>query len=486
MKKLQDILYGVALLDRRGSGNDQVQKLHFDSRQVGPGSLFVAIRGSQSDGHAYIAQAVAQGASVVVCEDWPAQFDSALTYLRVKDSARALALMAANFYDQPSRELNLVGVTGTNGKTTVASLLYRLLSALGLPCGLLSTVEVRVGEQAFPATHTTPDPVQINAYLRQMVDAGCAYCFMEASSHGLDQQRTAGLRFAGAVFTNISHDHLDYHGSFSHYLQAKKRLFDGLDKEAFALVNGDDRHAYTMLQHCAGRRLTFAQKGEADYMGRILEHQLGGMLLRLGPHEVWTRLIGAFNVYNLLAIYATAVELGFEPLAVATAISQLEAVAGRFQYLQRGGLTAVVDYAHTPDALKNVLETISDLRSGNERVITVVGCGGNRDAEKRPLMAQIATEYSDQVILTSDNPRFEEPEAIIADMQKGVEMHLSHKVLSIVSRAEAIRTALTLGQSQDIVLIAGKGHEKYQELRGERLPFDDLALAQETLQKKYP
>lgn len=486
MKLLKDLLYGVPLVERFGTTQLAINKVCFDSREVRKDSLFVAVKGTQVDGHDYIEQAIQQGAAAIVCESMPTEQVEGRSYIGVKDSSLALALIAANFYDQPSQKLSLVGITGTNGKTTTATLLYELMTQLGSKAGLLSTVKVCVAKEEHPATHTTPDPVQINYYLHKMVEAGCRYCFMEASSHGIVQNRTAGLHFAGAIFTNITHEHLDYHGNFENYIKAKKKLFDELPKSAFMLTNADDRHGNTMALNTKAKVYHYGLKNEADYKGRILEHQLNGMLLRLGMQEVWTKLIGDFNAYNLLAIYGAALCLEKDPLQVATAISSLKAVAGRFQYLQRQELTAIVDYAHTPDALENVLKTIDSIRSKNEKVITVVGCGGNRDAAKRPEMARIAAEMSDQVILTSDNPRFEDPDAIIEQMEKGIEMHHSHKVLKITDRKQAIRTAIQLGQSKDLILIAGKGHETYQEINGERLDFDDLAIARETLDQKYP
>ena len=486
MKLLKDLLYGVPLLERAGSTHLAISKICFDSREVRKDSLFVAVRGTQVDGHQYIEQAINQGAAAIVCKEIPENQKESVSYIGVKDSSLALALIAANFYDNPSEKLQLIGITGTNGKTTTATLLYDLFTLLGSRSGLLSTVKVCVAKEIHPATHTTPDPVQINYYLHKMVEAGCRYCFMEASSHGIVQNRTAGLKFAGAVFTNITHEHLDYHGNFENYIKAKKKLFDELPKSAFMLTNADDRHGNTMALNTKAQVFRYGLKNDADYKGRMLEHQLNGMLLRLGQQEVWTKLIGDFNAYNLLAIYSVALCLEKDALQVATAISSLKAVAGRFQYLQKQDLTAIVDYAHTPDALQNVLDTIESIRSKNEKVITVVGCGGNRDAAKRPEMARIAAEMSDQVILTSDNPRFEDPDAIIDEMEKGIEMHLSHKVLKITDRKQAIRTAIQLGQSKDLILIAGKGHETYQEIKGERSPFDDLAIARETLDQKYP
>lgn len=486
MKLLKDLLYGVSLTEGVGSTQVAVSKVCFDSREVIKDAIFIAVRGTQVDGHQYISKAIELGAAAIVCEELPSELNQKVSYFGVKDSSLALALIAANFYDNPSEKLQLVGITGTNGKTTTATLLYDLFTALGSKAGLLSTVKVCVAKESHPATHTTPDPVQINYYLDLMVQAGCKYCFMEASSHGIVQNRTAGLKFTGAVFTNITHDHLDYHGNFENYIKAKKKLFDDLPKDAFMLTNADDRHGNTMSLNTKAKVYRYALKSDADFKGRMLEHQLNGMLLRLGQQEVWTNLIGDFNAYNLLAIYGVALLLERDSLQVATAISSLKSVAGRFQYLQKNELTTIVDYAHTPDALQNVLDTIESIRSKNEKVITVVGCGGNRDATKRPKMARIAAEMSDQVILTSDNPRFEDPEEIIREMEKGIEMHLSHKVLKITDRQQAIRTAIQLGQAKDLILIAGKGHETYQEIKGERHPFDDLAIAKETLDQKYP
>lgn len=485
MKLLKDLLYGVALTERIGGTQVAVSKICFDSRTVIKDALFVAVKGTQVDGHEYIEKAIELGARSILCEELPKEVNEKVSYIAVKESDKALAQVAANFYENPSEKLKLVGVTGTNGKTTTTTLLYQLFMQLGNKAGLLSTVKVCVGKEEFPATHTTPDPVQINYYLDKMVKAGCKFCFMEASSHGIHQRRTAGLKFEGAVFTNISHDHLDYHGSFEDYIKAKKRLFDELPRNAFMLTNADERHGMTMALNTKAKVYSFGLKSDADFKGRILEHQLNGMLVRLDKHEVWTKLIGKFNASNLIAIYGVACLLDQDPLQIATAISSLQSVAGRFQYIQKNELTAIIDYAHTPDALENVLKTIESIRTKNEKVITVVGCGGNRDKSKRPEMARIAAEFSDQVILTSDNPRHEDPELIIEEMQAGIAMHLSHKALKITNRKEAIRTAVSLGQSKDIILIAGKGHETYQEIKGERFPFDDLAIAKETLDQKY-
>lgn len=482
MKLLKDILYKVPILDTIGTTNQAISQLTFDSRQVNKESLFIAINGTTVNGHLYIETAIEKGARSIICEDLPEKMKDGITYIRVRDSHSSLGIVASNFYENPSSQLKLVGITGTNGKTTTCTLLYNLFQSLGIKAGLLSTVCIKVGREEFPATHTTPDPIQINKYLRKMVDAGCKVCFMEASSHGIEQKRIAGLQFQGAVFTNISHDHLDYHKTFDDYILAKKALFDHLPATAFALVNSDDRHGFTMLHHCKAKKYSFGLRSDADYKVKILEHQFNGMLLKIDQHEVWTKLIGNFNAYNLIAVYATSILLEKDDLQVATALSNLSSVEGRFQYFQSPeGITAIIDYAHTPDALKNVLDTISKIRGGNETLFTVVGCGGDRDKSKRPEMAKIAAEMSDQSLFTSDNPRSEDPEEIIAEMEKGIEMHLQKKYLSITNRKEAIKTACRMAKAGDIILIAGKGHEKYQDVKGEKSPFDDMQIAQEFL-----
>ncbi len=484
MKLLKDILYKVSILDAIGSTNLAVQNIVFDSRKVVKESLFVAMVGTVWDGHDFIETAIQKGARSILCEKLPQQLSEKITYIQVKDAHTALGILAANFYDNPSEKLKLVGITGTNGKTTVATLCHRLFQSLGKKAGLLSTVNIQIGKEIFPATHTTPDPVNLNFYLKKMVDAGCQFCFMEASSHGIAQRRIAGLRFAGAVFTNLSHDHLDYHKTFHDYILAKKALFDSLRENAFALVNRDDKHGRTMLLHSKARARTFALKNDADFKAKIIEHQLNGMLLQLGKHEFWTKLIGDFNALNLAAVFGIASLLGEDELQIITTLSSLAPPEGRFQYFQsESGVTTIVDYAHTPDALKNVLETIAKIRTGNEQVITIVGCGGDRDKTKRPQMANIATTLSNQVIFTSDNPRSENPEQIIADMEAGVEMQNSNKFLSISNRKEAIKIAARLAKKNDIVLIAGKGHEKYQEINGIRNDFDDMKIAKEFFQK---
>lgn len=479
---LKDILYRVPIEKVVGNTSVAIENLIFDSRKVSLNDVFVAISGSLSDGHQYIEQACNQGAVAIVCERLPESLINGITYVQVANSQKALAFMAANFYENPSEELQLVGVTGTNGKTTVATLLYELFKKEGFVVGLLSTVRVMVGDDEFAATHTTPDSVTINRYLRQMVDAGATYCFMEVSSHGIHQHRADGLHFAGGIFTNLSHDHLDYHKDFKEYRDVKKSFFDGLEKKAFALTNVDDKNGMVMLQNTKARKFTYGLKSMADYKGQILENQFNGMLLKINGQELWVKLIGSFNAYNALAIYAAADLLELDSLEILQTMSTLESVAGRFQYtVSKENITAIVDYAHTPDALKNVLETINSIRTGNETLITVVGCGGDRDAEKRPKMGKIASQLSTKVIFTSDNPRTEDPEAIIEAMEKGVSPENYKKTLSITDRKQAIRTACQMAQQGDIVLVAGKGHETYQEINGERFDFDDFKIVNQLL-----
>lgn len=484
MKVLKDILYKVKIEAVTGSTLLDVNQITFNSRLTGPKDVFVAIAGTQVDGHNYIESAISQGAIAIICETLPADLRDNVTYVQVLDSNEALAFMAANYYDNPSHNLKLVGVTGTNGKTTVSTLLYDLFKRAGFKVGLISTVKVMVDEKAFEATHTTPDSLSINAYLYQMNTAGVEYCFMEASSHGIHQKRTTGLHFEGAIFTNLSHDHLDYHKTFAAYRDAKKALFDHLPKSAFALVNIDDKNGLVMLQNTKARKLTYALKSYADYRAKILENQFSGLFLKLNDHEVWTRLIGDFNAYNILAIYAASDLLGLPAEESLRIISELGNVDGRFQYLiSDQGITAVVDYAHTPDALKNVLETINAIRTRNESLITVVGCGGDRDASKRPKMGQIAAALSTQVIFTSDNPRSEDPIKIIEQMEEGVEPQDFKKILSISDRKQAIKTACKMAKPQDIILIAGKGHETYQEINGVKSEFNDFKIVGELLKE---
>ena len=484
MNLLKDILYKVAIEAVNGSTEIPVNKIEFDSRKIQENDVFVAIRGTVSDGHDFIEKAINLGATTIVCDTFPTIIVTGITYIKVKDTNAALAFMATNFYDNPSAKLKLVGITGTNGKTTVASLLYQLFKKAGYKVGLLSTVKIMVDYVEHKATHTTPDSLTINYYLNQMIEAGCDYCFMEVSSHGVHQKRTDGLHFAGGVFTNLSHDHLDYHPTFAEYRDVKKQFFDNLPKTAFALTNIDDKNGLVMLQNTNAKKLTYALKSYADYKAQILENQLSGLLLKINDHEVWVRLIGTFNAYNLLAIYGTAVELGLENLEVLRLLSELESVSGRFQFIvSNEKITAIVDYAHTPDALENVLKTINDIRTKNEQLITVVGCGGDRDKTKRPIMANIASTMSDKIIITSDNPRTEDPKVIIAEMEAGVEPQNYKKSLSIEDRKQAIKTACQLANPNDIILIAGKGHETYQEIQGVRHDFDDMKIVKEILEQ---
>lgn len=482
MITLKDILYKVSLEKVVGNTAVAFRELQFDSRKVGLDDVFVAIEGTQSDGHQFIKNAIDQGALAVVCQQMPKEIINGVTYLQVQDTQQALAIMASHFYGNPSRELQLVGVTGTNGKTTIATLLHTLFTSAGYSAGLLSTIKIVIGTTAQVATHTTPDSLAINKYLRQMVDAGVTYCFMEVSSHGIDQKRTAGLHFVGGIFTNLSHDHLDYHTSFKQYRDVKKSFFDSLPKSAFALTNADDKNGPVMLQNTKARKYTYGLKTIADYKAQILENQLQGLLLKINNQELWVKLIGNFNAYNLLAIYATAEKLGLKQLEILQLLSTLESVEGRFQYLvSEGKITAIIDYAHTPDALKNVLETINAIRTGNEELITVVGCGGDRDVEKRPKMGAIAATLSTKVIFTSDNPRSENPDTIIQDIEAGVPPQHYKKTLAITDRKQAIKTACQMAKQHDIILVAGKGHETYQEIQGVRNDFDDRKTIQELL-----
>lgn len=482
MQILQNILYKVGLSAVYGTLDLEIAQIDFDSREVKANSVFVALRGTQVDGHKFIDKAIQLGASAIVCEELPVNRDETVTYVEVKDSHQALALLAANFYGNPSQELKLVGITGTNGKTTTTTLLHDVFTDLGYKSGLLSTVVNKIGKDEVPATHTTPNPVALNQLLRRMVDEGCQYCFMEVSSHAIHQNRIAGLGFDIAGFTNISHDHLDYHKTFKEYIYAKKKFFDDLSSSAKAIVNVDDPNGMVMVQNSSAEVLKMALKNVADYKVKIIENTFSGLVLNLNQHELWTNLIGGFNAYNVLLVYAVAIELGLEEMDVLRGISKLRSVEGRFEYVRsEGGVVAIVDYAHTPDALKNVLSTIQSVRTRNEQVITVVGCGGDRDRKKRPVMAEISTDLSDKVILTSDNPRTENPDAIINEMKAGVPAEKSAKVMAITNREEAIKVACSLAVSGDIVLVAGKGHEKYQEINGERFPFDDLSIVKETL-----
>lgn len=481
---LKDILYKVAIESVHGSTDIDVNKIEFDSRKIQQNDVFVAIRGTLSNGHDFIQKAIELGATAIICDELPEQLIAGVTYVKVVNTNSALAFLAANYYKNPSSNLKLVGITGTNGKTTIASLLYQLFKKAGFKVGLISTVKIMVDDVEYKATHTTPDSLTINHYLNEMVSMGCDYCFMEVSSHGVHQKRTEGLTFAGGVFTNLTHDHLDYHNSFAEYRDVKKSFFDNLPKTAFVLTNIDDKNGSVMMQNTNAKKLTYALKSYADYRAQILENQLSGLLLKINDNEVWVQLIGTFNAYNLLAIYGTAVELGLDKLEVLRLLSELESVSGRFQFIVSSQkITAIVDYAHTPDALENVLKTINDIRTNNEQLITVVGCGGDRDKTKRPIMAKIASEMSNKAIFTSDNPRTENPETIIEEMEKGVEAQNYKKTLSILDRKQAIKTACQLANSGDIILIAGKGHETYQEINGVRHHFDDMETVKEILEQ---
>ena len=482
LKTLSEILYKVRLLEVVGSTAIEVSDICFDSRKVEPGCLFVAVRGTHVDGHNYISQAFQDGAIAIICEEFPEFQSDEITYIKVTDSNLALGQIASNFYDHPSDKMKVIGVTGTNGKTTIATLLFNLFRSLGYKVGLISTVCNRIEDKEIPATHTTPDAISLNQLFSMMVDEGCTYCFMEVSSHAIVQERIAGIQFAGAVFTNLTHDHLDFHKTFTEYLKAKKRLFDELAPSAFALSNLDDKNGTVMIQNTRAIRKYYSLKTLTDFKAKIVENRIDGLQLNIEGNDVWFRLVGIFNAYNLMAIYGTAILLGEESSAVLTAMSNLNAVEGRFDHVKStNGIIGIVDYAHTPDALLNVLSTIENLRTGNEQIITVVGCGGDRDRTKRPIMARIAAEKSDRVILTSDNPRSEDPETIISEMQQGIDPILSRKTISIVNRREAIKTACALALPGDIILIAGKGHEKYQEIQGLRHHFDDKETLNEFL-----
>jgi len=483
MKLLKDILYRVSLTSTTGDMDQGVKDIVFDSRKVSEGCVFVAVPGTQVDGHDYIEKAIGLGANAIVCEKLPEQLRDGITYVEVVNSARALGIMAGNFYNNPSEKIKVVAITGTNGKTTTATLLHQLFMAMGYSTGLLSTVENKINETVIPATHTTPDSVSVQVLLRQMVDEGCTHCFMEASSHAIVQERIAGLNLAGAVFTNISHDHLDYHGTFDEYIRAKKKLFDDLPKDAFALINGDDKRGAVMLQNTKAAKYNFALKSPADYKAKIISNTLEGLELDINGKLIWFRMIGAFNAYNLLGVLGVAVLLGEEEDEVLRELSGIRGAKGRFDRISIAGITAIVDYAHTPDALDNVLKTINGVRTGVEQLITVIGCGGNRDKTKRPVMAKIAVQESDKAILTSDNPRFEVPEEIIKDMQAGIGPTEMRKTLTIVDRREAIKTACMLSQKGDIILVAGKGHEDYQEIQGVKHHFDDAEVVIEFLQQ---
>ncbi|MEI7960194.1 MAG: UDP-N-acetylmuramoyl-L-alanyl-D-glutamate--2,6-diaminopimelate ligase [Chitinophagaceae bacterium] len=480
MKLLQDILFGVSLREVVGSTQLSIKDIQIDSRKVQEGSVFVAIRGIQADGHEFIETAIQKGAIAIVCEKLPHSLQEGVVFIVVSNAQESVAVMAHHFYDNPSTQIKLVGVTGTNGKTTVATLLFKLFKGLGYTCGLISTVENHIGDTIVPATHTTPDPIQLNALLQKMVQAGCTHVFMEVSSHAIHQHRITGLQFVGAAFTNITHDHLDYHKTFEAYLNAKKAFFDALPSSAFALSNLDDKNGAQMLLDTKAKKLTYALHAPSHYKGKILENQLNGLVLLVNEMEVHCRLIGTFNAYNFLAVYGIAIQLGETSEAVLTVLSALTGAEGRFDYIiSADQIIGIVDYAHTPDALENVLTTIAKLRKGNEQVITVVGCGGDRDKTKRPIMAQVACDLSTKVFFTSDNPRSEDPNDIIKDMEQGLSSSAKRKYINIVDRKEAIKAAVSFAQPGDIILVAGKGHEKYQEIKGIKNDFDDKKILQE-------
>ena len=478
---LQDILYKVSIRSVKGNTTTDINALHIDSRQVNEGSCFIALKGTKSDGQAFIEAAIVKGALAIVCENLPAVINENIVYVQVEDTAAAAGYMSHNFYGEPSLKFKLVGVTGTNGKTTIATLLWKLFTALGYKCGLISTVQNQIGDKILAATHTTPDAVTINALMKQMADEGCAFVFMECSSHAIHQGRITGLQFAAALFSNITHDHLDYHKTFDEYIRVKKSWFDKLPATAFAVSNADDKRGAVMLQNTSAKKYFYSLKTMADYKGKILDNSLDGLHMMINDKEVYFRLIGEFNAYNLLAVYGTAVGLGEDKDTILQVLSSLDGAEGRFDYMvsKKEKIKGIVDYAHTPDALLNVLATIKNLRQGNEQVITVVGCGGDRDKTKRPVMAEVACEYSDKVILTSDNPRSEDPLEILKDMQAGVNAVTRKKVISIADRKEAIKTAVSLAGNEDIVLIAGKGHEKYQDIKGVKYDFDDKQVLSE-------
>ena len=484
MKLLSDIVYKAGIEEVFGSMHLAISSIAFDSRKADRLGLFIAVKGIGSDGHDFIDKSIEAGCSAIVCEVLPSQLKEGITYIRVKNSAYALGIIASNYYGNPSQKLKVVGVTGTNGKTTTVTLLYHLFKSLGFQCGLLSTVRYMVGEEEISSTHTTPDPITIHQLMSRMVDAGCAFCFMEVSSHAVVQYRITGIEFAVAGFTNITHDHLDYHQTFQNYLDAKKGFFDQLLSSAVAIVNRDDRHSQYLVQNTKATVKTYGLKMPADFKARIIESHISGNLLSIDGTEVWTKLSGNFNVYNLLLVYSAALACGQNKHQILTAISLLQSVEGRFQMVKSdSGITGIVDYAHTPDALENVLKTIQELRTGNEKLITIVGCGGDRDRAKRPVMAAIACKYGNRVILTSDNPRSEDPEEILKEMMEGVDLPSKNKTLSIVDRRDAIKTAVMLAEKGDIILLAGKGHEKYQEIKGVKYPFDDLEEIKEKLKE---
>ena len=478
---LKDILYKVSIRSVKGNTDAVINKLQIDSRKVNSGDCFIAIKGAVTDGHQYIGTALNNGAVVIICEELPASFVEKVTYIQVENSAIAAGFISHNFYGEPSLKLKLVGVTGTNGKTTIATILWRLFAALGYKCGLISTVQNQIGDQVIPSTHTTPDAISVNQLLGQMADAGCEYVFMECSSHAIHQNRIAGLQFTGALFSNITHDHLDYHKTFDEYIRVKKSWFDGLPSTAFAISNADDKRGRVMLQNSNAKKYYYSLKTLAEFKGKILDNSITGLHMMVNDQEVYFRLMGEFNAYNLLAVFGAAICLGQDKNQVLQLLSNLDGAEGRFDYTVslKEKIIGIVDYAHTPDALLNVLATIKNLRQGHEHIITVVGCGGDRDKTKRPIMAEVACEYSDRVIFTSDNPRSEDALEIIKEMEAGVNVVARKKYISIADRREAIKTAISLATKEDIVLVAGKGHEKYQDIKGVKYDFDDKQVLKE-------
>jgi len=483
MAKLLDILYKVSLRAVKGSTDVEITDVQTDSRKVTKGSCFIAVKGTLSDGHAFISNAIANQAVAIICEQMPSETTEGITYIQVDDAAAAVGPIAHQFYREPTKQMKLVGVTGTNGKTTIATLLYQLFSGLGHMCGLVSTVKYMIGDRELPSTHTTPDAVSLNSLLHDMWHEGCTHVFMECSSHAIHQHRISGLHFAGAIFTNITHDHLDYHKTFDEYIRVKKSFFDGLQADAFAISNMDDKRGAVMLQNTIAQKYFYSLRSLADFKGKILDNALSGLHMTVNEQEVNFSMIGEFNAYNLLAVYGTAISLGEDRHEVLTVLSNLKGAEGRFDYIvsKQENIIGIVDYAHTPDALLNILATIKNLRKGHERVITVVGCGGDRDKTKRPVMAEVAVEHSDKAIFTSDNPRSEDPNAILKDMEAGVTVEYKRKFIAIADRREAIKAAVSMAGREDIVLVAGKGHEKYQEISGQKFPFDDKEILGECL-----
>ena len=484
MKLIREILYKVEINSVVGNTSVSIEKVEFDSRLVTKGDMYVAINGVNVDGHDFINQAIVNGAVCIVCENLPKEIADEVVYISVPNSRDALAFISSNYFDNPSAKLNLIGITGTNGKTTISTLLFELYKNIGIKSGLLSTVKIVIDDEVFPANQTTPDSLSINKYLNEMVCNEVRYCFMEVSSHGIDQSRIKGLNFKGGVYTNLTHDHLDYHKSFESYRDVKKQFFDALGKDSFAIINNDDRNGLFMLQNTKASKLTYSLNSMSDFKAKILESSFDGMLLKINKSEIWCKLMGRFNAYNMLAVYSAASTLGLPDDELLMGISNLEAVEGRFQFYRKNKIIAIVDYAHTPDALENILNSINEIKSVDNNLITVVGCGGNRDRSKRPIMGNIATALSSKVIFTSDNPRNEDPELIIEEMKKGVKSFHSNKSISITNRKEAIKAACQFAQSNDIILVAGKGHETYQEISGVRTDFDDFDIIKNLLNQK--